>query len=181
MKIAFDVDNFLADSIGCWCKRATRYLNRAVCKDDIKNPKIVGSIPMAPHDVFKLQNEVWLDWRNLPMTEPIIARKFEVLRENDFRILIVTSTPLRHRRSVKKWLALREIPFDEFHAIGVHGSKISTKADALVDDSLAEIGRFVRADKTGFLYIQPWNRDTVIKGSIRVQSIDDVLAHYNLG
>jgi len=135
---------------------------------------------MSPSEVFRLQDEVWSDWKHLPTIEPMIARKLEILKKNHFKILIVTSTPLRHIPFVKKWLTSREIKFDEFHAIGVCGSKTNTKADALVDDSPNEIRKFIRTGKTGFLYIQPWNQNTVIEKSIKVQSINAVLSYYNL-
>jgi 5'(3')-deoxyribonucleotidase len=104
LKIAFDVDNVLADSMTCWCKKATKYLGRTVTKEEIQSHKIVGSIPMSPYEIFKLQDEVWIEWQNLPPTEEAISRKLNVLRKSGFKVLVVTSRPLRSINSVKKWL-----------------------------------------------------------------------------
>jgi len=59
MKIMFDVDNVLADSMTCWCKKASQYSKSAVSKNDVRSHKIyiATSRPKRLTD-FVLQ---WLD------------------------------------------------------------------------------------------------------------------------
>lgn len=180
MKIAFDVDNVLADSMSCWCKKATKHLGRTVTKEDIQSHKIVVSVPMSPLEIFKLQDEVWAEWRDLPTTEEHLSQKLGIFREDKFQILVVTSRPLRSADSVKNWLAWQKVPFDEFLAIGPYESKSRIEADALVDDAPDQIRGFIRTSRTGFLYAQPWNRNANVRKAVIVKSISDVLTFYRL-
>jgi hypothetical protein len=79
MKIAFDVDNVLADSMECWCRKATDYLGSSVLKIHIRSHKIVGSVPIPAAEIFRLQNEVWKEWKHLSPTESNIAQKMAIL------------------------------------------------------------------------------------------------------
>jgi len=180
VKIAFDIDNVLADSMTCWCKKATKHLGRIVTKEEIKSHKIVGSVPMSAPEIFKLQDQVWTEWRDLHTTEDNLSQKLDILRKNSFQVFVVTSRPLRSIDSVKKWLARQKIPYDEFHAIGPYKSKSKIKADALVDDAPDQISEFIRTGRTGFLYAQPWNRNVKVRGTVFVKSISDVLKFYEL-
>jgi len=180
VKITFDVDNVLADSMTCWCRKATKHLGRVVTKDEIKSHKIVGSISMSPPEIFKLQDEVWTEWRDLPTTEEDLPQKLGLLKKSGFHVVIATSRPLRSINWVKKWLAWQKIPYDEFFAFGPYRSKTEIGTDALVDDAPDQIREFVRIGKTGFLYIQPWNRNVKMKKAIPVTNIGDVLRFYRL-
>ena len=180
MKIIFDVDNVLADSMSCWCKKATKYLGRVVTKEEIRSHKIVGSVSMSPTEIFRLQDEVWAEWRDLPTTEEHLPQKLGLFRKNGFYIIVATSRPLRSSNLVKKWLVWQKIPYDKFFALGPYKSKSEIGTEALVDDAPDQIREFVRKGKTGFLYTQPWNKDIMVKRAILVKSIDDVLKYYGL-
>jgi 5'(3')-deoxyribonucleotidase len=180
LRIALDVDNVLADSMTPFCIKASKHLSRVVTKEEIGCHKIVGSIPMSPSEIFKLQDEVWAEWRALPTTEENLSQKLNILTNNGFQILVVTSRPLRSIDSVKKWLALKEIHYDEFHAIGPYKSKSKIEADALVDDAPDQINEFIRTGRIGFLYAQPWNRTDKIRKAVLVESVYDVLKFYRL-
>lgn len=180
MKIAFDVDNVLADSMTCWCRKATNYLGRQVTKEEIKSHKIVGSVPIPAREIFRLQDQVWVEWQDLPTTEEDLSRKLGALRKNGFQIFIVTSRPRRSIDFVREWLSMNEIPFDEFHSIGPYASKTKIDTDALVDDAPEHIQQFVETGKTGFLYEQPWNRSAKIECAVTVESVSDVLSFYGI-
>ena len=180
VKIAFDVDNVLADSMTCWCGKATKYLGRVVTKEEIKVHKIVGSVPMSPREIFRLQDEVWAEWRDLPTTEKHLTRKLEFLRKNGIQVFVVTSRPLRSINFVEKWLALQKIPYDQFFAIGPYRSKSEIEADALVDDAPDQVREFIQAGRTGFLYVQPWNKNAKVRKAVIVKSVSEVLKFYGL-
>ena len=53
-------------------------------------------------------------------------------------------------------------------------------ARARVDDAPEQIVEFVRTDRVGFIYSQPWNVKAKIRKAIRVKKVNDVLAHYGI-
>jgi len=174
-RLALDVDNVLADSIASWCVKASKYLGYPVEKNEIKSHKIVGSVPMEPVKIFGLQDQVWEDWRNLPTTEPELARRISDIRRMSIEVIIVTSRPLRLASLIQKWLAQKAIHYDEFYPIGPYVTKASLRADALVDDSPEMVESFVKSNRTGFLFSQPWNRDHEPTGAIVVKNFRDIL------
>lgn len=161
-----------------WCLKATRFLGSQIAKEDITDHKIVGTVPIPPRIIFRLQDEVWAEWESLPPTEPHIAEKVKALRDQGLHVCVVTSRPLRSIAYVKKWLTKMKIDYDEFSSLSPHQSKIIVKADALVDDAPEHIREFVRVRRTGFLYKQPWNTKIKIPKAIIINSFDDVLEHY---
>lgn len=180
MRIAFDVDNVLADSMTCWCRKASEKLGKTVTREQIKSHKIVGSIKISYYEIIKLQDEVWEEWKDLPLTEEDLSGKLDAFRHNGFQVLVVTSRPLRSSNLVRNWLSNNNIPYDEFHSIGPYRSKSEIDADALVDDAPEHIQDFVQHGRTGFLYAQPWNRNVRIEKAIDVKTIGEVLEYYGL-
>jgi 5'(3')-deoxyribonucleotidase len=173
--LAIDVDNVLADSIARWCVLA-RSLGYSVVKNQIKFHKLVGSVPIEPDKIFKIQDSVWKDWHNLPPTEPSLRTTMAALRRR-LTIIIVTSGPSRHRSEIESWLEAHNLAFDEFHNLGPSGSKTSVMADALVDDAPEAISSFISTGRRGFLYSQPWNKSVKIKNSIVVRSLRDIMRY----
>jgi len=180
VKIAFDVDNVLADTMSRWCTKATEYLSSPIIKKDIKSHKIVGSVPLPPRIIFRLLDQVWYEWEDLPPIESDLTEKIGILRDNDFVICIATSRPLRSIQYVKQWLDKMEICYDEFYSLGPYKLKANTTIDALVDDAPDQIRRFVHTGRIGFLYKQPWNKKAKIRKAIVIDSLDDILKYYKL-
>lgn len=176
-KIIFDVDNVLADTIGCWCKKASEHLGYVVTKTDIKSHKIVGSISMSPKEIFRLQDEVWAEWDKLSPMESNLAEKLKTIRDGGFKIHIATARPLRSRTFVTNWLERMRIQYDDFHSLGPYRFKAEIPCDALVDDAPEQIERFVRDGRVGFLYKQPWNSEAKIVKSITIQNLDKLIEY----
>ena len=174
-EIIFDVDNVLADTIGCWCKKASEHLGYVVSKKDIKSHKIVGSVSMLPKDIFRLQDEIWVEWERLSPTESNLAEKLKTLRDNGFKIHVATARPQRSRTFVMNWLELMRIQYDNFHSLGPYRYKAEISCDALVDDAPEQIERFVQDGRVGFLYKQPWNCKTKIPKSIAIRNLDELI------
>lgn len=179
-KIIFDVDNVLADTMTSFCRKASKLLGFEVGKQHIKNHKVVGSILLPPQTIFRLQSEVWADWRKLPPLEDNLAEKMHAFQKIGFEIYIATSTPLRLIPYVKHWLKRSQIPHNKFFHCTKECSKSDIQAEALVDDAPEEIKSFLRAGRQGFLYSQPWNLAAKISGAVLVRNIDDVLKHYGV-
>lgn len=180
MRIAFDVDNVLADSMTCWCRKASDKLGKVITKEQIRSHKILGSVKLSYSEIIRLQDEVWEEWKDLPPTEQDLSKKLDVFRRNDFQVLIVTSRPLRSSDFVRNWLLNNNIPYDEFYSIGPYRLKSEINADALVDDAPEHMRDFVRHGRTGFLYAQPWNRNVKAEKIIRVKSVGSVLQFFGL-
>jgi 5'(3')-deoxyribonucleotidase len=177
LKILFDVDNVLADSMNCWCEKASKQLGYTVSKKDIVSHKIVGSVPMASYEIFKLQDEVWNEWRQLPPTEDEIPEKLQSLRKKDFKVLIATSRPIRSVACVKNWIHMMGIIHDGFFALGPFKPKAEINSEILVDDAPEQIEKFIARGRKGFLYQQPWNISAKIPQAIVIKRISDLLDH----
>jgi 5'(3')-deoxyribonucleotidase len=176
-RIIFDVDNVLADSITCWCKKASSHLGYPVSKEDIKSHKIVGSVPMLPREIFRLQDEVWREWRQLPPTEEDIPEKLLILKNRGFKVYIATSRPLRSASLVRSWINHMRIPYDCFYPLGPFKVKAEIDSDFLVDDAPDQILSYIAKERTGFLYEQPWNRKVDIPKAVVIHNITELLSY----
>lgn len=176
-RIVFDVDNVLVDTMGVFCKKASELLGFEVNKEQIQSHKVVGSIPLSPQTIFRIQGEVWSNWNKLPPLENDLCKKMLALKKIGFEIFVATCVPARLVPCVKKWINSKEIPLSKFFHCAKR-SKSQIQAEALVDDSPEEIRRFTSSRRQGFLYLQPWNITSKIPKAIAVKSLDDVLKHY---
>jgi len=179
-KIVFDVDNVLADSMRVFCQKASKLLGSEINKQHIRNHKVIGSIPLTPRTIFRLQSEVWTEWKKLPPLEENLRNKMEAFHMIGFNIYIATAVPLRLTLYVKKWLKKMQLPYEKFFHCSHEYSKSKIDAEALVDDAPEEIQSFIRSGRQGFLYLQPWNFTAKIPSAIRVRNIDHVLKFYGV-
>lgn len=178
--IIFDVDNVLADTMGVFCKKASKLVGFEVNKEQIQSHKVVGSIPLSSETIFRIQGKVWSDWNNLPLLEKDLSEKMVAFKKIGFEIYVATAVPSRLVPYVKKWIKSKKIPFSKFFHCPKKRSKSQIQAEALIDDSPEEIRRFIRSRKKGFLYLQPWNVKSEISKAIVVKNLDDVLKHYGV-
>jgi len=179
-RIIFDVDNVLADTMTNFCRIASSLAGFKIGKQQIANHKVAGSIPLSPQVIFKLQEEVWKEWKILPPTEDNLLEKMCAFQKIGFKIYIATATALRLVPYVKQWLSKEQIPYNRFFHCHKNCSKSDIEAEALVDDAPEEVQSFLRSGRQGFLYSQPWNSAAKISGAILVKNIDDVLKYYGV-
>ncbi len=178
VRIVFDVDNVLADTISCWCIKATKYLGTPVSKNQIKHHKIVGSVNMAPREVYALLDEVWSEWSILPTTEEGIPDLFNELKNSGHNIAIATCRPIRSANLVLKWLRKNGIPFDSYHPLGPYKSKSELNCDALIDDAPDQINQIIDNGKNGFLYLQPWNISSSVHKAVKIQTLPEITKYF---
>jgi 5'(3')-deoxyribonucleotidase len=176
-RITFDVDNVLADSIACWCLKASTCLGYSVSKKDIKSHKIVGSIAMEAREIFRLQEQVWQEWEKLPPTDDNIPEKLLTLKERGFTIYVATSRPTRSVALVRNWIDQLGIPYDSFYSLGPYKAKVTIDSDILVDDAPEQIDRFIAEKRKGFIYDQPWNRNVDVPKAIVIHNLTELLSH----
>lgn len=179
-KIIFDVDNVLADTMGIFCKKASKLVGFEVNKKQIKSHKVVGSIPLSSETIFRIQTEVWCEWNLLPLLEEDLCEKMDAFKKIGFDLYIATAVPSRLVTYVEKWIKSKEIPFSKFFHCPKKHPKSQIEAEALVDDSPEEVSRFTSSQKQGFLYLQPWNIKSKIPKAIVVENLDDVLKYYGV-
>jgi 5'(3')-deoxyribonucleotidase len=174
--IAVDVDNVLAYTNGMFVKIWNNRLDKQISLNQIKDPKIVGSVRADPKFVISILDEVWENWTNLPLIEPDAAETCMKLRNLCGRVIIATSRPKRSIDQVKSWLNFKRIKYDEFISIDYAGSKTALPADILIDDDTGNIGYFADNDRIGILYDQPWNKSIFSTGRIiRIKFLSEIL------
>lgn len=179
-KIVFDVDNVLADTMGVFCEKASKLVGFKVSKKHIRSHKVVGSIPLSPETIFRIQTEVWSAWDVLPLLEEDLYEKMNSFKKIGFDIYIATAVPSKLVPYVEKWIRNKGIPFSKFFHCPKKRPKSRIQAEALVDDSPEEVRRFVSSRRQGFLYHQPWNIKSKIPKASVVKNLDDVLRHYGV-
>jgi len=179
-KIVFDVDNVLANTMKVFCEKASKLIGFEVTKKQIRSHKIVGSIPLPPETIFRIQTEVWSDWAVLPVLERNLYEKMDSFKKIGFEVYIATAVPSKLVPYVEKWIRSKRIPFSKFFHCSKKRPKSLIQAEALVDDSPEEVRRFVSSRRQGFLYRQPWNINSKVAKAIVVQNLDDVLRHYGV-
>lgn len=134
-KIVFDVDNVLADSTNCWCTKASEYLGSEILKKQIKNDKIVGSVPLSALEIYRLQDQVWEEWEKLPPTEEGIPEILQNLTNLGCKVIVATCRPKRSTPLVLHWLKKTGITYDSFYSLGPYRAKADIDCDILVDDA----------------------------------------------
>ena len=164
----------MADTTNCWCRKASNCLGYKVSKEDIKHDKIVGSVPLSAREIFRLQDEVWQEWEELPPTEEGIPEIILQLKNNEYKVIVATCRPNRSTPLVVKWLRKTGIIYDSFYSLGPYKAKADINCDILVDDSPQQVIGIVKKGKTGLLYAQPWNEISKIPKVIRIHSLAEI-------
>lgn len=178
--IVFDVDNVLADSMSSFCRKASKLLGFEVTKQRIKSHKVVGSVPLSPQTIFKLQSEVWVDWQNISCIEDNLSQKMCAFHKIGFEVYVATATPLRLIPYVKQWLEKNRVLYSKFFHCQRGRRKSDVQAEALVDDATEEVRSFISSGRLGFLYLQPWNANAEVSKAILVRNLDEVLKYYGV-
>lgn len=176
-KIAVDVDNVLADTMGMFCREASKVLGRHVSRTEIKRHTIVGSLPLSAPRIYGILNGVWERWHEIPLVESDTPSLLQKLLDQGLQVYIVTSRPSRSLGQVRRWLATQKIPHSVFRGVGGNQPKTRVPADGLVDDAPEQVEGYIRQGRAGFLYTQPWNERATIAGSIRIRRLRDIFPH----
>jgi phosphoglycolate phosphatase-like HAD superfamily hydrolase len=74
----------------------------------------VGSVSMPAREIYRLQDEVWREWQELPTTEEGIPEILQGLRDNRCKVIIATSRPVRSASLVIKWLKKQALSTTHF-------------------------------------------------------------------
>jgi 5'(3')-deoxyribonucleotidase len=158
MKIAVDLDGVLAESMLVWCQRANKEFGIRVKMEDLDGWSSWKKFSISRDDFYRILDESWDDWSEIPPTEPDIAEKvarIEKLGELD----IVTGRSKRTVEAARSWVDNQKVRYRRFVRVLGWRDKILLDYDVYIDDApdlMPLISHSPRA--WGVLYERPWNR-----------------------
>jgi len=158
LKIAVDLDGVLAESMLVWCERANKELGTRLKMEDLDSWSSWKKFPISKDDFYRILDESWDEWQEIPPTEPEIAEK--VARIEKFGELdIVTGRSKRTAQAARSWVENQKVRYRRFVRVLGWRDKILLDYDVYIDDApdlMPLISRSPRA--WGVLYERPWNR-----------------------
>jgi 5'(3')-deoxyribonucleotidase len=164
LKIAVDLDGVLAESMLVWCERANKEFGTRLRIEDIDSWSWWKRIPISKDDFYRLLDESWDEWEEIPPTEPGIAEK--VGRIEKFGDLdIVTGRSKRTVDAARHWVDSQKVRYRRFVRVLGWRDKILLDYDVYIDDAPDLMPLISRSPNAwGVLYERPWNRNV---GDIR--------------
>lgn len=161
LKIALDLDGVLAETMDAWCKRANEEYGKSLTLEDLTTWASWNHVGIAKDDFYRILDEVWDSWEEIPPTEDNIAEKVSKIKSFG-QIDIVTGRSLQTVEAVKKWLKHYKIEYDHFVRVRGWRDKVHLNYDAYIDDAPELMPLISRRPLSwGILYDRPWNRDVI--------------------
>ena len=158
MKIAVDLDGVLAESMLVWCDRANKEFGTNLSIKDLDSWSWWKRFPISKDDFYRILDESWDDWREIPPTEPGIAEK--VARIEKFGDLdIVTGRSKRTVEDARSWVDSQKVRYRRFVRVLGWRDKVLLDYDVYIDDAPDLMPLISRSPIAwGVLYERPWNR-----------------------
>ncbi len=159
LRIAVDLDGVLAETMTAWCRKANEQLGTNLKLDDLDTWASWKKFGITRDQFFRLLNEAWDSWEQVPPTEPNIASK--VAKIQPFGTLdIVTGRSKQTVEGAKNWLAHYKIPYERFVRVEGWKDKVYLNYDVYIDDA-PELMPLISHNPvmSGILYERPWDRD----------------------
>ncbi len=161
LKIGLDLDGVLAETMDAWCKKANEEFGKALKLEDLTTWASWGLVGIPKDDFYRILDEVWESWEEIPPTENNIAEKVSKI-ERFGQIDIVTGRSLHTVEAVKKWLKHYKVEYDHFVRVRGWRDKVYLNYDVYIDDAPELMPLISRRPLSwGILYDRPWNRDVV--------------------
>ena len=159
LRIAVDLDGVLAETMTAWCKRANEQLGTRLQLDDLDTWASWSKFGITRDQFYRLLDEAWDEWQEVPPTEPGLAGKVAKLQPYG-SLDIVTGRSRRTVEGARNWLAHYKIPYERFVRVPGMRDKVYLNYDVYVDDA-PELMPLISRNPVmrGILYERPWNRD----------------------
>jgi len=159
LKIAVDLDGVLAESMLVWCDRANKEFGTQLNMEDLDSWSSWKRFSISKDDFYRLLDETWIDWEQIPPTEAGIAdkvRKIEKFGDID----IVTGRSRGTEEAAKSWVENQKVGYRQFVRVAGWRDKILLNYDVYIDDA-PDLMPLVSHSPTAWaiLYDRPWNRD----------------------
>jgi 5'(3')-deoxyribonucleotidase len=157
LKVAVDLDGVLAESMLVWCKRANKEFGTRLKMEDLDSWSSWKKFPISKDDFYRILDESWDEWLDIPPTEPDIAEK--VARIERFGELdIVTGRSKRTIQAARSWVDNQKVRYRRFVRVLGWRDKILLDYDVYIDDAPDLMPLISRSPKAwGVLYERPWN------------------------
>ncbi len=175
MKIAVDLDGVLAETMVAWCKKANEELGTHLAMEDLDSWVSWKKAGVTRDDFYRMLDETWDTWEDIPPTEPNIAKKVARIRVFG-NVDIVTGRSKRTVEAARNWLASQKISFRSFVRVLGWRDKVFLNYDVYIDDAPELMPLVSRGGVAwGILYDRPWNRDvTTMARVVRARSWDKI-------
>ena len=158
LKIAVDLDGVLAETMEAWCRRVNEIYGTRLRLDDLDSWTSWRKIGVTKDDFFRILDETWDAWEDIPPTEPGLAEKVERV-EKLGSLDIVTGRSRQTVESAKSWLSHHKIPYQRFVRVRGWRDKVFLNYDVYIDDAPELMPLISRNPKMrGILYARPWNQ-----------------------
>ncbi len=154
-----DLDGVLAETMTAWCKRANEQLGTRLRLDDLDTWASWKKFGITRDQFFRLLDEAWDEWEEVPPTEPGLAEKVAKIQPLG-SLDIVTGRSKGTVEGAKNWLAHHRIPYERFVRVPGMKDKVFLNYDVYIDDA-PELMPLISRNPvmSGILYERPWNRD----------------------
>jgi 5'(3')-deoxyribonucleotidase len=158
LKIAVDLDGVLAESMLVWCKRVNEEFGTQLKMEDLDSWSSWKKFSISRDDFYRILDESWDDWLEIPPTEPEIAEK--VSRIEKFGELdIVTGRSKSTLQAARSWVDNQRVRYRRFVRVLGWRDKILLDYDVYIDDAPDLMPLISRSPTAwGLLYERPWNR-----------------------
>ena len=159
LKIAVDLDGVLAESMLVWCDRANKEFGTQLNMEDLDSWSSWKRFSISKDDFYRLLDETWIDWEQIPPTESGIADKVRRI-EKFGDIDIVTGRSKGTEDAAKRWVENQKVRYRQFVRVAGWRDKILLNYDVYIDDA-PDLMPLVSHSPTAWaiLYDRPWNRD----------------------
>jgi len=161
LEIAVDLDGVLAESMLVWCKRANEEFGTRLKMEDLDSWSAWKKFPISKDDFYRILDESWDDWLEIPPTEPDLAEK--VSRIEKFGNLdIVTGRSKRTVEAARNWIDNQKVGYRHFVRVLGWRDKILLDYDVYIDDAPDLMPLISRSPTAwGILYERPWNKSVI--------------------
>lgn len=148
----------MAESMLVWCERANKEFGARLRMEDIDSWSWWKRIPISKDDFYRILDESWDAWQEIPPTEANIAEKVaQVEKLGDLDI--VTGRSKRTVEAARSWVDSQKIRYRRFVRVLGWRDKIFLNYDVYIDDA-PDLMPLISQNPTawGILYERPWNR-----------------------
>jgi uncharacterized HAD superfamily protein len=138
LRIAVDLDGVLAETMTAWCVLANQKFGTRLTIDDFEGWAFGKAswrkFGISKEEFFRLLDEAWDDWENVPPTETGLAAKVRNVQTYG-SLDIVTGRSRKTVTSAKNWLSRHEIPYERFVRVDGMADKALLNYDVYIDDA----------------------------------------------
>lgn len=158
LKIAVDLDGVLAESMLVWCNLVNKEFGLRVKMEDLDSWAAWKKFSISKDDFYRILDESWENWEEIPSTEPRIAEK--VARIQKFgEIDLVTGRSRKTVDAATSWVDAHRIRYRRFVRVESWRDKVVLDYDAYIDDAPDLMPLVSNMPlRWAILYDRPWNR-----------------------